>query len=184
MNEVMLDLETLGLGNDAVILGVGAVIFRRAEPAWQGDHFRANVNLDSCMAVGMRVDYGTWAFWMRQSDEARKALFEPEPISLSHMLHLFDFFYRNNRAERLWSHVTFDTPKLEHAYRALGKPQPWHYRDTRDLRTICDLAFGKELPTISGEPGAIDHEPLGDAVRMTKLCQAAYTKLRVEGVSV
>jgi len=53
MNEVMLDLETMGQGPDAAIVAIGAVAF---DPVthWLGDPFYRLVDLESAVVTGAR----------------------------------------------------------------------------------------------------------------------------------
>ena len=70
MNEIMLDLETMGNRPDAAIIAIGAVELNR-ETGQLGREFYEVVDLASAMAAGGTVDASTILWWMQQSDEAR-----------------------------------------------------------------------------------------------------------------
>src|ERR1039458_2426242 len=97
MKNVMLDLETLGTGNDAAIISIGACLF---DPRGDGvligvDHrFYARVNPASSVEIGMKIDVSTILWWMQQSDAARKSTFEGDSLWIQHALKNFDEFIK------------------------------------------------------------------------------------------
>lgn len=148
----MLDLETMGTTPGCAILSIGAVgftdrgLFKGAEYS-----FKRNVTLSSCLDAGLRVDASTERWWSEQSAEARAALLDPEPVVLFNALSDFHVWYHTHKFEHIWSHgAAADIVWLEAAYRAAGLSLPWHYRDSRDTRTLWDLDPGLErtVPTV------------------------------------
>lgn len=136
MMHCMVDLETMGNDSDAAIVQIGATAFDPGDPVHSYvDTFAENVSLESSLKAGMTVTASTILWWLTQPDNARRSLVDPEPKSLSRVLHEFANWYRANGCSALWSHATFDPVILATAYRLVGKPMPWHYRDARDLRT-------------------------------------------------
>jgi hypothetical protein len=71
MQDVMLDLETMGNGPNAAIVAVGAIEFDAATNTL-GQRFYRGVNLETAVAEGGVIDASTVMWWLRQSDEARK----------------------------------------------------------------------------------------------------------------
>ena len=67
---VMVDLETMGTDSKSAVVSIGAVKFTSKIV----DEFYINIDLKSSAAKGMFIDPGTIIWWMKQSDEARKAL--------------------------------------------------------------------------------------------------------------
>lgn len=140
---VMLDLETFGLGATGAIVQIGAVEFSLdppgARPPETGRCFERNVALQSSLLAGMTVDESTIAWWRTQSDEARGAIVAGCPTSLAEALAGFSTWYPSGAV--LWSHgLAFDVPILEHAYRLFRREPPWSYRNLRDTRTLFHLA--------------------------------------------
>lgn len=139
---VMLDMETLALSPDAVILQVGMVEF---EPVRGGkvevDGLCIFVDIDS--QVWRKINGPTLLWWMDQSDAARRHIIEGHSLSLDlettltsisewldTRLHEFDY---------LWSKgADFDVAILKHAFMDNKLPVPWHYRQARCLRTHFD----------------------------------------------
>lgn len=76
MSHVMLDIETLDVKASAVVLAIGAVKF---EPGKLVDEppFYSLLDVDSQIAAGRTVDYGTLCWWMQpETAPAREHLFQ------------------------------------------------------------------------------------------------------------
>lgn len=71
MNDVMIDLETLGKRAGCSILSIGAVAFDRSG---LGPELYTVARLDSCEKAGLHIDPDTVAWWEKQNPEARKVL--------------------------------------------------------------------------------------------------------------
>ena len=138
MNNVQIDLETLGTAPGSVILSIGAVLF---DANGIGKEFYCVVSKDSCLMHGLTIDQSTLDWWKKQSDEARKVLIEaesPDALSLTDALERLARFIPANA--RIWSNgANFDQPLLDVAYRALGQSVPWKYFNSRCYRTILAL---------------------------------------------
>lgn len=124
----MVDIETLGGAPDGMILSVGAFCGDR----FGGETFYANVSMDS--QPGRRTDYSTFLFWMQQPDEARKALFEPEPVTIEQARADFKGWVetKGGKYPYVWANgTTFDLAILRHAGFAC-----WGHRQEQCLRPI------------------------------------------------
>lgn len=188
MVQIMVDLETFSSEPNAAICAIGAVAFELdgPRPAHPDDEpkvgvphhkFYRNVRWNDYKPHGLDVSESTVMWWLSQSDEARKALTDPEPVALwKALLDLNMWMDQWPIEERyLWSHATFDAPILSHAYTVVRLKQPWKYNMARDLRTIQDLAFGKErLPNIPDEG---KHNALWDAYRQAIMVQECWKRL-------
>ena len=69
MNNLMIDLETMGKNKDAPIVSIGAVFFT-PETGDIGQEFYAVVSLESAMEQGATPDGDTILWWLKQSPEA------------------------------------------------------------------------------------------------------------------
>lgn len=151
LNHIMIDLETMSSRSDAAIVQIGAYRFAVEEDdraSFEMSYIRPdrvflrNIDLNSSIQHGLHVDGDTVAWWMTQNEEARKALYEPEPTTLSKALDALRVWMPGGDIY-VWSHATFDIPIIQHAYDvALGQKPPWPYRAARDVRTIEHLAGG------------------------------------------
>lgn len=159
MNNVMIDIETLGTAANSVILSIGAVQFDDAGN--MGDEFYANINIDSCLEKGLVVEGRTILWWMGQSNEARAVLGEneyPLQVALSNLTNAFTW-----RDTLVWCNgLSFDLPILDTAYRACGLSAPWAYYNGRDYRTLKNELSKEDFKALKVPP-TVGHNALADA---------------------
>jgi hypothetical protein len=163
MKNIMVDLETLGKGSDAVIVAIGAVAF---DETGLGSTFYTNVDPQSCVDVGMKIDAGTVMWWMGQSDAARKALATKGRL-ITDALNDFAEFIGNcagAQAEVWGNGATFDNVILANAYTLAGVGRPWGYRNDRCYRTMHAM-----YPKIVTENVGTAHNALDDAIYQARV---------------
>lgn len=163
LNHVMVDVETLSTHPDAAILSIGAYKFdpnvfefpgKIADPLPSDLSFYANV-ADS---TG-HVDTETVHWWLAQYATKQTALLIPEPMTERQaLLGLHEYLGRTPDVIAIWSHATFDVPILESAYRRHYLTVPWHYRSSRDVRTVIEDTYGAYVRVEEVEPG-FPHNP-------------------------
>ena len=140
MRRYMIDLETLGLKHDAVILSIGAVRFDSDGPI-PGEELY--IELDTESQPEHRVDIDTLKWWMHQT-----SIGNPMPVHGKVKPHhacfqLFDFLGIVEKEDEIWANgINFDMPKLEHLITTQGCYLPWKYHQVRDLRTLSKLFPG------------------------------------------
>jgi hypothetical protein len=143
MNDLMIDIETLGKSPGSVILSIGAVWFDATTGAF-GDEFYAAINPQSAISSGLKMDVSTVQWWMKQSDDARAAAFSGERI-LGWALGEFGDFVRKSEAKRIWAKPpSFDLVLLEAAFAVCSIPIPWEYWTPRDCRTLFEISKVKQ----------------------------------------
>jgi len=170
MKDIMLDLETMGTGNNAMIASIGAVKFD-LNTGETGEEFYCTVNLESCDKYGLRADGGSIKFWMEQPDEARKALFDPKPISLPDALSKFKEFYGDFRKSNVWGNgALFDNVIMRNAFTAVNKMIPWGYKNDRDVRTLVQLGKLSGLQKQQVDREGVHHNALDDPKHQVKYC--------------
>lgn len=154
--DVMLDLETIDNSVTSAIASIGACLFDKDGVY---DKFYVVVDTNSCLEAGMTLSQDTLDWWSKQSEEARK-IFGPDTIkfSLQEALDLFSQWYKAHVAAELWGNgADFDNAILSHAYKLIGKQQPWKYYDSRCFRTIKN---GAKMEVRTGTY----HNALDDAI--------------------
>lgn len=174
---IMLDLETLGTRSDAVIISIGAVKFdpcSTAPSALDPKGFYASVSVDSNHDAGARIiDEDTLAWWMAQSDAARRVFLEPKTTLGCALEELAE--YIDDPACQVWSNgASFDIAVLEHAYKSFGLPVPWKHTNTNCYRTF------KKLPSSRGVgalPQQDKHHALADARYQARMLQQYHAAL-------
>jgi len=182
MNHVMLDLETMGQGNNAAIVAIGAVFF---EPTTGeiGDTFYRKIDLGSAAQFG-EIDPSTVLWWLKQSDEARAEITSNDAVELKHAI--VDFtVWLHAKCERINNRVvwgngsSFDNVILSNAFKALGYGKPWRFWNDRDVRTVVEL--GRTLKGFDPKRDmpfkGTAHNALDDAIHQAKYVSAIYKAL-------
>lgn len=187
MNDIMIDLETMGRPPRPVITAIGAVYFDRLVPGVLGGSFYRVVDMDSCISAGLKFDAHTIAWWLRQDGEARAAILEEPRVHLGAALQdLWKFFGPPTTRDtlRLWGNSpTFDLMNLRSAFKVVGYDEPWHYRQERCVRTVvgmyADAFTDCDDPKARYEGAADAHYALGDAITQAKYVATMYEALVV-----
>ena len=181
--DVMVDCETLGVGNQPVILSIGAISFGKEVESF-GRTFEININPESYDGYGgqFEITASTVKWWMGQSEEAREAAFG-KGVHIRDALESFsEYLTKDGCSPVLWANdETADLVWLESAYRIVGLPTPWTFRDHRCFRTIKDIAgmldIADDANDYAQKAGAVAHNALDDAV-----WQARYTAYVLEHI--
>jgi exodeoxyribonuclease VIII len=170
---LMVDMETMAVSPNAVVLSLGAVHFNPYENG-HGDSLYFRIDIDDQDALGREVDPNTIIWWSSQPSEIMEEAFSPDNrIPLVDAIDQFHRFAWGCSA--FWSHgATFDLVILENIYRQLNKPLPWNYWQLRDTRTLFDLGQDPEMPQGS------KHDALQDAIRQAVGVQNVYRKLNIK----
>jgi hypothetical protein len=173
MNNVMIDLETLGLTPNAAFISLGACRFS-PETAQIGDSFYERINWETAMD-GREVTPATLRWWMQQGDDARLEIIKPG----RNMKDVLDslYFWLGSDCVVWGNGSTFDISILEDAYRQCGINIPWKFWNVRDVRTVVDLAKGLVDKNDVAQEGTA-HNALGDAVYQAKYVSKMWQALR------
>ncbi len=182
-DQIMVDLETLGLSEHSMVVSIGAVRFSLDDHPegplggflpYTDDIFYERLELEHGL-----IDAKTVAWWMLQSEAARQCAFgEPnekrEPRKPSkEVWKAFDEFLRKKPVNGFWSNgPTFDEAIIRHNFQCEGIKWPVSFRATRDYRTIRDL--GKAIGIEPIEPHGTKHHALDDACNQAENVLAVY----------
>ena len=155
---LMLDMETLAVSPNAVVLSLGAVHF---DPYGNliNDELYFKIDLDDQDKLAREIDPNTLDWWAKQDPNIMEEAFSPnDRIPLLEAMERFHKFAWG--CEAFWSHgATFDLVIIENIYRQLNKPLPWNYWQLRDTRTLFDLGWDPQMPKNK------KHDALQDAIR-------------------
>lgn len=148
MQDVMIDLETLGTVPGCAILSIGCVAFD-FKTKQLGDTFYIVVDRASCQAVGLKEDSDTLAWWKRQADEAKQVLKDAETgVPLAEALdYLTDYLRQFGLGKvKIWGNGSdFDNAILAACYASVGKKLPWLFWNNRCYRTLKSVFSGPKL---------------------------------------
>lgn len=155
---VCLDLETLALSLDAVVISIGAVSWLEGdEPGSFRSSFSLRVDLDQ---PGRRIDPATVRWWMKQSDEARENSFGPPDVTLDLMHARLGLWLLDQGNPLVWTNdPSFDAAMLKDSSGVL----PWPFRNTRCCRTAADFVSTTEYDALKKMLGTTQHSALDDA---------------------
>ena len=157
MQNVMLDLETMGTNPNAPVLAIGAVFFDRTGHN-PDDKFYQTIMLESSMAMGGVIDPATVIWWMRQNIDARKQLTTATNLLVPVLLEFSAWVKRPNVV--VWGNgADFDNVILKQAYYNARLDLPWGRYNNRCYRTLKNL-----VPHVSIERLGTHHNALDDAV--------------------
>lgn len=182
--EAMIDIETGATTPDAAIFAIGACVFERHEIGAIPSTFTCNATMQSNDLEGRKLNGDTMAFWFRQSDAAREALFEEPCTNLRQALKRLRMWMQEQkpRVTHIWANdPDFDIVILKHAFEQVGEMWPWGFWLNRSVRTITELAYEdpddcKQMKeAYRGE--STHHKAVDDAVAQAKWVQHCYRKL-------
>lgn len=182
MNDLMIDLETMGNKPNAPIVSIGAIFFN-PQTGELGPEFYTAVSLESAMKQGAVPDGDTILWWLKQSPEARAAICVDDamPIvyALSELSHYIHRHADNPKYMKVWGNgATFDNVILRGAYERAGHVCPWAFRNDHDVRTIVTL--GRVVGFDPKQDMPFDgnmHNALADARHQAKYVSAIWQKL-------
>jgi hypothetical protein len=188
MNDLMVDIETLGTGRDAAIISIGAVRFdREAKDLSNRLTFYETIKFQNGIGT---IEPGTVLWWMQQGREAREAIFslgaQDDALPLNEALTKFAKFAEG--VDRLWSNgPMFDERLLREAAERKGSRLSVGYRESRCCRTYFDLArtLWPKMPSSLEripegrlrELAQLSHHALGDALKQAADIQAIHNRL-------
>lgn len=155
MTDVMLDIETFSTKPNAVILTIGAIKFDRdvdSVPSVEKmDTFYRRITVESNLEKNRHICPRTKQWWSQQTDEARFEIEDPKNrVGLK--IALEDFKEWFGKSTYVWSHGDdFDTVIVGDAMCQYDIETPWKFYNTRDTRTLFDLADIKpwDLPKVN-----------------------------------
>lgn len=158
MNNIMLDLETLGNGSNAAIIAIGAVKFDSCTGEL-GQEFYELIDPEYCTRLGLVIDADTVLWWMKQSEEARRPFTDKDKLrSLTGVLVDFTLWTGDDKRNTfIWGNgANFDNAILSNAYKAAGYEQPWPYYNDRCYRTVAALRRDIKRARVGTHHNALD----------------------------
>ena len=172
---IMVDIETLGTSRDSPILTIGAVVFDPNEGT-VGEKWYRKIDVKNYDDLGhiFTMNYGTLLWWLKQK-MIEEAFLGPDRIPVETALQEFsDWLKTKPGTLYMWSHgKEFDLPILDYALTSFNIETPWKFWNTRDTRTVYDIASIK----LDKADGYDLHHAVGDCLRQIEGVIRAYKKI-------
>lgn len=169
---LMLDIETMGNESFSSIISIGALEFD-IKTGKTGKEFYTNIDLQSCLDLGLIVNGSTIMWWLSQNEQARKDLIERSSLPLKEAL--FEFSKFCNKDYEIWGNsVRFDCGILQNAYNKAKIPIPWDFRKERCVRTL--VSFNPDIKNNFSNSGTV-HNALSDCYFQVSYCSAIWSSL-------
>jgi len=172
----MIDLETLGVDPDCVIMTLGAIKFNPFidEEPHSGLYLRCDIEEQT--DLGRTIDEGTLAWWAKQDAAIKEEAFgDHERVNLEELTRAINKFCVG--LDVLWCQgPLFDYAILQNLYKQIGKPCPWHYWQIRDSRTLFSMMPMDPRKAIQESL----HNALADCYYQAKCVQQSYKHFGVK----
>jgi len=166
--DMMVDLETLGMPPDGIIVSIACVPFD-PEDGIIDEGKRWNITIDSNIAEGRKFTPQTVEWWLKQSKEAQESLFDIEPQPLVNVLQEFCEYVQKHLGKKrsVWVNgASFDFILLKDALIKANIKIPWHFRQESCMRALLRIgrSFEIEYKKYSDENKGIAHNALDDCI--------------------
>jgi len=163
---VMIDLETLSVRANALILTIGAIKFNTKyslKSLDKMDTFYRRITIDSCREIGCHEDPETQKWWDEQDSVAREEAFSPKDrIPIKQALQELSKWFGKDKYTKVYAHSpNFDITILDEAYKNCGLMPPWNFWNVRCTRTIYCLGNIR----MSDLPANNKHHAIDDCYR-------------------
>lgn len=176
-HDIMIDIETRSTEPNASILSIGALRFDRfgpIKPLEEMDCFYVKITLKSCDDIGMHVDPNTVAWWAKQDTEVQNEAFGGDDrIDITEALVKLREWIGHGTILPWGNGDDFDCVILDQAYKKVGIATPWKFWNTRDVRTVLDLASIKPWHLLPDNK----HHPVNDCYRQVDGVKKAFVKI-------
>jgi len=160
MDQIMIDLETLGTGDGAAIIQIGACRFDIGTGEIDEDTFLLNIRWDG--ADFGTIEPGTLAWWLTQDEAVREKVFDQNGATyLAQALTRFSSWIATGGAVKtVWAKgADFDVRLLRQACERNGINMPFQYWKGRDMRTIVKTLDPDGRAVV---PNEMAHDALAD----------------------
>ena len=168
MNNVMVDLETLGDTCLASVVTIGAVFFDEYNI---GEKFYTQIDLEDAKKHG-EISESTMNWWAEQSEEAKHDLLNGTTETKKAILQFVAFLQMNastnSKDIKIWGNGSdFDNVILGNTFKSVGLEPTWKYWNNRCYRTMKNVFKDVQPDDFEG----VKHNAVDDAVYQVKHLQ-------------
>jgi len=174
----MIDLETLGVEPDSVVITLGAIKFdpySDTEPH-DGLYLRCDIEEQS-EKYNRSIDDNTLAWWGRQEQNIQDEAFgdHENRVNMDTLTKAINKWCVG-LDQLLCQGPLFDYAILQNLYKQVGKPCPWNYWQIRDSRTLFSMMPSDPRKAIQEEA----HNALADCYYQAKCVQSTFKHFGVK----
>ncbi len=189
--DIMLDLETVGLCDNAVITQLSAVAFSM-DDSTIFDTFDEHIGIRNSVQKGLKIDGSSMEWWFKQPDKIYDEVFVKSmtsEIKLEDILEKFTIWIKSLKEKygidhksniNVWGNGALaDNKWIRQAYNVCNMQAPWAFHEDRDVRTLVELGrrlYDYEYRKVTFE-GTV-HNALDDCKHQIKYCLEIYNKLQ------
>ena len=160
MNKIMIDCETLDIGERPVLLSIGAVVFTESQIH---EYFHIGIDIEDSKRYGFTVSQSTLD-WQDQEDAAARADAFSGGEKIKAALQALVYFFEENKCTEIWSKGSLaDIRWINNALDYFGIERPWKYYKEFCFRTLLKSVPKFDMPFV-GMP----HNALDDAIHQAK----------------
>lgn len=139
--DAMLDIETLGITERALVVEMGLLIFDRSNGKIEREHlFKINLLDYQYYTEKFCMDISTILFWLNQSKEAQDKVFSNNSRGCRVRDVFSDINILLKDTNNMWCHPSFDYKIFENHLRVFNINNNMPFYKVRDLRTVVELA--------------------------------------------
>ena len=180
MNNLMVDIETLGTKPGAPVISLAAVQFD-LETGETGEVFHMNINPGSLDEGGNIPDYNTLLWWVEGRSELLTNILKDgidARIVFTSFCNYITETFKGINTFYVWGNSNrFDLGLLEYQLHLHDWETPWSFRNERDVRTL--VHFAPEVKNNLPFEGT-KHNPLYDCKHQIKYCSGIFNKLNIK----
>lgn len=179
MQDIMLDIETLGTDSNSIVVSISAVMFDLATGEI-GETFEAGLKLKEQLPKGAVLDPDTVMWWLKQPKEAQQKLtaLSSEPIgnALNRLNSWLITYVEQLNSCRLWGNgAVFDNVIVRNLYKRHDLDFVVPFWCDNDVRTLVSLAG---IDTRDYVFEGTKHYGVDDCKHQIKYCVDAYRRLQ------
>ena len=171
----MLDLETLGVDSNSVVISISAIEFNRNTGAI-GREFEIGLDDNEQVANGGIIDQSTVDWWAQQDVIAQLEIARLPKLDVKDALLGYSEWVQKSSALTVWGNgATFDNVILENLFKRHSINYPTKFWNNRCVRTLCDLT---DIDTQNYDFKGVKHRGIDDCKHQINYCLDGIYKLR------
>lgn len=170
LNDLSIDIESLGIAEDSIVISIGAVVFNNEiSLSTFNCQFYEILDLKDQESQKRTMSIDTVLWWMKQSEFTKSALIEKNRTSTYKALTLLNTLIQEYAVNYAWAKSpNFDLVILDSLYKSFNMKFAIDFRYWMDVRTIMRIRKTCKLNEIKMSKDDA-HNALNDAYYQAKI---------------